>query len=61
METKNGIYILPIKMMFIFHRKGTYVRHHKHLSKAESFHLVEGEADILLFDEQGNLNKVINL
>lgn len=51
----------PVHEMFIFHRKGTYVRPHKHLSKAESFHFVEGEADVLLFDEQGNLNKVINL
>jgi|TARA_B100000315_G_C14556383_1_gene578336 cupin fold WbuC family metalloprotein len=51
----------PVHEMFIFHRKETYVRPHKHLSKAESFHLVEGEADVLLFDEQGNLKKIINL
>jgi len=51
----------PVHEMFIFHKKGHYVRPHKHLSKAESFHLIEGEADILIFDEQGNVRKVLNL
>ena len=44
-----------IHEMIIYHKKGTYVRPHKHLSKTESFHLVKGEADVLIFDEEGNL------
>ena len=36
--------------MIIFHKKGTYVRPHKHLFKTESFQLIEGEADALIFD-----------
>lgn len=41
--------------MIIYHEKGTYIRPHKHISKTESFHLVEGEAEVLIFDEEGNL------
>ena len=47
--------------MIIFHKKGTYVRPHKHVLKTESFHLVDGEADVLIFDEEGKLTHVQNL
>ena len=47
--------------MIIFHKKGTYVRPHKHVLKTESFHLLEGEADLLIFDKEGNLAHVQNL
>lgn len=45
--------------MFIVHMKETYVKPHKHLTKGESFHVVEGTADVILFDEIGNITDVI--
>ena len=47
--------------MIIYHKKGTYVRPHKHIGKTESFHLLDGEADVLIFDEEGGLINVRNL
>ena len=45
--------------MLIVHATGTYVRPHKHLDKAESFHVVEGRVDVVLFDDGGNVSSVI--
>ncbi len=45
--------------MFIVHTKHTYIRPHKHLAKKESLHILEGVADILLFDERGKVQKII--
>jgi len=56
----NSVYD-QVHEMIIFHKKGTYVRPHKHLLKTESFHLLEGEVDVLIFDEAGNLSHVQNL
>ena len=50
-----------IHEMFIYHRKRTYIRPHKHLGKAESFHLIEGAADIVFFDEEGNIKDMLSL
>ena len=47
--------------MFICHRKGTYIRPHKHLGKAESFHLIKGAADVVFFDEKGNIENMLSL
>ncbi len=37
--------------------KGTYIRPHRHLDppKAESFIALDGEADVLIFDDNGNI------
>jgi len=43
--------------MIIFHSKGTYVPPHKHLAKCESFHLISGEIDCVIFNNQGNIIK----
>ena len=45
--------------MLIIHTKDAYIRPHKHFNKSESLHVVEGEADIILFDEQGNIKEVV--
>lgn len=45
-------------MVIASHRE-TYVTPHRHMSKSESFLIVEGEADILLFSEGGALTDVI--
>ena len=47
--------------MVIYHKKGTYINPHKHLGKTESFLLISGEADVLIFDEDGNLLKARNI
>jgi len=41
--------------MLIVHSKGTYVRPHKHPGKTESFHLIEGALDIVIFEESGEI------
>lgn len=45
--------------MLIVHTRDTYVRPHKHLGKSESFHLIEGAADVVVFDDQGSIADVI--
>ncbi len=47
--------------MLIIHTKETYVRAHKHLHKSESFHLIEGSVDVLLFDDNGQLRQVVEM
>jgi len=38
-----------------------YIQPHKHMGKSESFHVVEGIADVVVFDDQGNVINVIEL
>ena len=47
--------------MIIYHKKGTYVRPHKHIGKTESFLLIDGEADILIFNKKGKLIHARNM
>ena len=39
----------------------TYIRPHKHYNKSESLHVIYGSADVIFFDDVGNIIKVINL
>ena len=48
-----------IHEMLIVHEKNCYVRPHKHVGKTESFHIIEGSVDIILFDEDGQINEII--
>lgn len=48
-----------IHEMLIIHMKDTYVRPHKHFNKSESLHVVEGSADVVIFDEGGQVRQVI--
>ena len=50
-----------IHEMLIVHEKSCYVRPHKHLNKTESFHIIEGKADIILFHEDGVIDQVISM
>lgn len=50
-----------IHEMLIVHTRDTYVRPHKHLNKIESFNIIEGEADVILFDEDGNIIETIKM
>jgi len=47
--------------MLIVHKKDMYVRPHQHIEKIESFYLVQGDVDIVLFDGTGRVVDVINL
>ncbi|MCY7296206.1 WbuC family cupin fold metalloprotein [Alteromonas sp. a30] len=47
--------------MFIVHTKDTYVRPHRHITKSESFQVLEGEGSLILFDEDGNIERCIAL
>jgi cupin fold WbuC family metalloprotein len=47
--------------MIIALRADSYVRPHRHHDKIESFHLVEGRADIVIFNTDGSILDVIKL
>lgn len=40
---------------------GGYIRPHKHAQKAESFHVLEGDIDVVIFEPDGTLARVIPL
>jgi len=44
--------------MLIIHEKSCYVRPHKHLGKDESITVLEGEADVVLFNDDGSIQGV---
>ena len=50
-----------IHEMFIYHPKATYVRPHKHMSKDESFCLIVGEIDLVIFNDDGMIVKVLRM
>jgi len=41
--------------MVIMQLKGTYNRPHKHVNKAEAYHLIFGEQMIIIFDDKGSI------
>lgn len=47
--------------MFVVYMSMTYVKPNKHIGKDESLHILEGEADFVFFDEQGNITAIIPL
>ena len=47
--------------MFIVHTRDTYVRPHKHLNKIESFHVIEGSVDLIMFDEAGTITEILQM
>ena len=51
----------PLHEMLIVHTKDTYVRPHKHFKKSESFHVIEGIVDVIVFDETGKVVEVIEM
>ncbi len=50
-----------IHEMLIVLSKDTYVRPHKHTNKIESFHVIEGRVDVILFNEDGNIMDSIRM
>ena len=51
----------PIHEMIIAFRRDSYIQPHMHLRKSESFHVVEGKVDIVIFDRRGGIRNVIPL
>jgi cupin fold WbuC family metalloprotein len=49
----------PLHEMLIVLPHGAYVRPHKHIGKIESFTILEGEADVVLFEEDGTVRQRI--
>jgi cupin fold WbuC family metalloprotein len=47
--------------MVIALARGCYIRPHKQANKSKSFHVVEGAADLVLFDDEGNVTEVLPL
>ena len=50
-----------IHEMFVFHKKGAYVRPHKHLNKLESFMILKGEIKLIIFSDKGKIIKKIEM
>ena len=47
--------------MFIIHTSECYVRPHKHVGKAESMAILEGEVDVVLFRDDGTVENVLQM
>ncbi len=47
--------------MFIAIRQDSYIRPHLHPGKSEAFHIVQGEVDIVVFQEDGSVREVVPL
>lgn len=47
--------------MIIAIRSDSYIRPHRHHNKIESFHLIEGQADIVILDNDGSILEVVKL
>lgn len=45
--------------MFIVMSRDTYIRPHRHWNKSESFHIIEGLVDVVIFDNEGAITEVI--
>lgn len=47
--------------MLIVLDRGTYIRPHRHAGKSESFHLIEGELDVVIFRDDGSVREVVRM
>lgn len=51
----------PLHEMVIAHSSESYVPPHKHPGKSESGHVLEGEVDVVFFDDDGEVVEVLQL
>lgn len=47
--------------MLIVLERGTYIRPHRHGAKSESFHIIEGELDVVIFHDDGSIRDVVRM
>ena len=50
-----------LHQMVIVLCRDTWIAPHRHLKKSESFHVLEGEADVVLFNDDGGIREVVEL
>jgi len=51
----------PLHEMIICLERDTYIRPHRHAGKSESFHMIDGELDVVLFDDDGAIRQIIRM
>lgn len=51
----------PVHEMVIAIRSDSYIRPHRHCSKTESFHLIDGEGQIAILTDEGEVADVVAL
>ena len=51
----------PLHEMVIVAASDSYIHPHRHHGKSESFHIIEGEVDIVMFDGEGDVTDIIEL
>ena len=50
-----------IHEMLIVHTRGAYLQPHKHPNKTVSYHMIEGNLDLVIFDDRGTIARVIKM
>jgi cupin fold WbuC family metalloprotein len=55
-SNEDGLHEMILVLM-----SGIYVQPHKHIAKSESFHLIEGEMLVVLFNEHGTPTETIQM
>jgi cupin fold WbuC family metalloprotein len=50
-----------VQEMVIAFDRGTYVRPHRHRGKTESFHVIEGELEVVFFDDGGRVTRRVRM
>jgi cupin fold WbuC family metalloprotein len=51
----------PLHDMLIAIRPDSYIRPHKHPGKSETFHIVQGAVDVVIFDDAGDIRQIVEL
>lgn len=41
--------------------KQSYIRPHKHQNKAESLHIIDGEVDLVFFNDEGEITEILSM
>jgi len=47
--------------MLIVHTRNAYIPPHKHIAKSESFHIIDGKLNVVVFNNEGSILEVINM
>lgn len=50
-----------VQQMVIAFYRDAYVRPHRHLGKSESYHLIEGELELVFFDDAGEPSRRVRM
>ena len=50
-----------IQEMVIGLCRGSYIRPHRHIGKSESYHIIEGELTVIIFDESGQVTQRVEM